>query len=340
MIADKEFYTSGKIAFPSSAIIETTTRCNLRCVMCARMGDTHSGQNMPYEVFERCMESLIPHLSRVDLNGHGETFLNKDFMRIFEQAKRNGAYVAITTNGTLIDESMADSLVRVGMDEMVISLDAASPELFEKIRQGARFDKILENIDNINRFKKKYGRDTPRLDIQMVAMKMNIHELPALVRLAGSRIRARSVSVIPLKEYPAVDGESITRFPELAREIIPEARRLAKEAGIELSISPVLEPLLAGEDVAADSEEPAPSPAPSDRETYMNCDDPWKFAFVSCAGRIQPCCGTDRVMGDLTEVSFPQIWHGEEYVKFRTELLSGHPPPECRKCIHRTKFYR
>jgi len=338
MLADKEFYTRGKVPLPSSAIIETTTRCNLKCIMCARVDGAHPGDDLPYEAFERCMDSLIPHLSRIDLNGHGETFLNKNFMRIFEQAKKNGAHAAITTNATLIDEDTADSLVRLGMDEMVISIDAVSPELFEAIRKGARLRKILENIDRINLYKEKYQSDKPDIDVQMVAMKMNIHELPALVRLAKERVRARSVSVIPLKEYPPVEGQSLHRFPELAREYIPEARRIAEEIGITLTVSPVLEALLVDEQVV-EEQAPEVTPEPHATKTYMNCDDAWKFAFVDCAGRVRPCCGTDRVMGDLGKDTFPHIWYGDEYVRFRTQLLSGEPPPECQRCIHRTKFH-
>jgi MoaA/NifB/PqqE/SkfB family radical SAM enzyme len=340
MIAERELYTSERISFPSSAVIETTTRCNLKCIMCARLDDPRPGEDLPYMAFERCMESLVPHLSRIDLNGHGETFINKQFMQIFEQAKKTNSYVAITTNATLIDEATADSLVRLGMDEMVISIDAASPELFEKIRKGARFQKVLENIDKINLFKAKYRRNTPHLDVQMVAMKMNIHELPALVKLAKERLKARSISVIPLKEYASVEGESLERCPELARKFIPEARRLASEIGIEFSLSPVLETILADEDLAGNVEKRSTEPTARERKTYMNCDDPWKFTFVDCAGLVRPCCGTDRTMGDLTQKTFPQIWYGNEYVEFRKELLSGRPPGDCLKCIHRTKFHK
>jgi MoaA/NifB/PqqE/SkfB family radical SAM enzyme len=339
MLADRDFYTSDRITLPTSAIIETTTRCNLRCIMCARLEDSHPGEDLPYEAFERCMESLVPHLKRIDLNGHGETFLNRHFLRILEQAKENGTFVAITTNATLIDEATADALVRLEMDEMVVSLDAATPALFERIRRGARFDKVLENIDRVNSLKKQYHRDRPHIDVQMVAMKMNIHELPALVRLAHERVKARSVSVIPLKEYPAVEGESLLRYPERALRYIPEARRIAKELGLAFSLSPVLESLLAGQD-RGEAQDADTSSEPDGRKTYMSCDDAWKFAFVDCTGRIRPCCGTDRVMGDLGKSTFPEIWYGDEYVTFRTALLSGHPPPECLRCIHRTKFYR
>jgi MoaA/NifB/PqqE/SkfB family radical SAM enzyme len=338
MLADREYYAGGKVPLPSSAIIETTTRCNLRCVMCARLEDSSPGEDLPYEAFERCMDSLIPHLERIDLNGHGETFLNKNFLEILEQAKRNGSYIAITTNATLIDEATAESLVKLGMDEMVISIDAVTPGLFEKIRKGARFDKVLENIDHINAFKSQYRRDTPHIDVQMVAMKMNIHELPALIEFAKERVKARSVSVIPLKEYPAVEGESLERYPDLAREYISEARKTAAKMGIELAVSPVLEALLVEETVAGGAK-PEASAAPHEMKTYMNCDDPWKFAFVDCTGHVRPCCGTDRVMGDLGKDTFSQIWYGDEYIKFRTKLLSGEPPPECQRCVHRTKFH-
>ena len=99
-----------------------------------------------------------------------------------------------------------------------------------------------------------------------------------------------------------------------------------------------MEALLVEEEVSDDGKHET-LPEPRRMHTYMNCDDPWKFAFVDCAGHVRPCCGTERVMGDLADKTFPDIWYGDEYVKFRKALLSGQPPDECLSCIHRTKFY-
>jgi MoaA/NifB/PqqE/SkfB family radical SAM enzyme len=327
MLADKDYYLSKRIPMPNSAVIETTTRCNLRCIMCARLDDPRPHGDLPYQVFENCMETLIPNLSRIELQGHGETFLHKRFMDMFERTKKNSsAYVSITTNATLIDESVAERLVQGGMDEILISMDAASSDLYEKIRAGANLEKVLKNIDGINHFRRQYGSEAPRLHIQMVAMKMNIHELPALVKLAADRIGARLVSVIPLAEYSSVKGQSLIRYPEIAKEIVPEAKRLATDKGIELYLAPVIEVLVNGEDDSQDSKEPGDKYEAPSRQMYLNCDDLWRFAFITYKGKVRPCCVSERIMGDLAE--------------FRQEFLSGRPPEECRTCVSRTKFYR
>jgi radical SAM protein with 4Fe4S-binding SPASM domain len=67
------------------------------------------------------------------------------------------------------------------------------------------------------------------------------------------------------------------------------------------------------------------------------CTWPWDSAYVTSQGVVQPCCmvmGDDRVnLGRLGEQSFPEIWHGPAYTRFRQRLAGGGDPPEvCRGC--------
>lgn len=340
LVANREFYTGDRILFPYHALIETSTKCNIECIMCARLDDPQPVGDLPYEIFRRCSETLLPHLKRVALTGHGEAFLNKKFPEMLMETRKHNLCMAITTNATLIDESMADLLVRVGLDVMAVSIDAASPALFEKIRKRASFEKVLEGIDYINYYKKKYRREVPELDVLTVGMKMNIHEFPDVVRMAADRLKARSVTLNPLAEYSSVAGNSLSHHPELARKFVPEAIEVAKEKGIRLTVSPVIESLLQSGPAEPSVDDPTPPQDDIHREVYLMCDDPWKFTFVTRTGKVCPCCASARVMGDITSQDFRDIWYGEEYTKFRTKFLSGEPYPECLNCTIRTKYYR
>jgi radical SAM protein with 4Fe4S-binding SPASM domain len=99
--------------------------------------------------------------------------------------------------------------------------------------------------------------------------------------------------------------------------IFAAARDVARALGIELRL-PKLEA----------------SPPPE--VGAPGCDWPWRSTYVTHTGRVQPCCmimGGDRaVLGNLTETSFGDIWHGAAYRAFRAALLSPTPPDVCRGC--------
>ena len=219
--------------FPKHLLIETTTRCNLRCKQCAHVVGKYTFDDMKMETFER-LRPLFPHLAQVALYGHGETFLYKHFFEMLEELKRHQLLVYVTTNGTLLSDAVCERLVELGLDKLAISMDAATPELFNEIRRGADFEKVAQNIRRLNAAKKRAGRDDrPTLSLMYCAMKSNIQELPKLVRLADEWNMTHGVSVMNIVEY-GVSGEALADHPEIAAPYLNEANRLAAKLAVPL----------------------------------------------------------------------------------------------------------
>jgi radical SAM protein with 4Fe4S-binding SPASM domain len=174
------------------------------------------------------------------------------------------------------------------------------------------------------------GTDKPDLSLVMVAMRRNVHELPALVRLAADwdvpTLRVQNLShsfsdCDPAGAYREIRAfaaaEALWQAPDAgANAAFADARALAAELGVTLRL-PELE-MTAPE-----------SGAPG-------CDWPWRSAYVRYDGRVQPCCmlmGGDRaILGDLAEASFDQIWRSAAYEAFRAALMTAAPPDVCRGC--------
>jgi radical SAM protein with 4Fe4S-binding SPASM domain len=85
------------------------------------------------------------------------------------------------------------------VEEIIVSCDSTSEKGFEKIR-GNSFRQLEKGIYALNRAKKKYESILPRLVLEFVAMKGNIHELKELPGLA-SRWEAISLLVTNLLPY-------------------------------------------------------------------------------------------------------------------------------------------
>jgi radical SAM protein with 4Fe4S-binding SPASM domain len=82
----------------------------------------------------------------------GEPFLRKDIMRILWYAKKRGFEVIIYTNGSLINEKVADELKRLRPNKVDITIPAISKDAFERISGlvGSR-DKVFGAIDLLHK---------------------------------------------------------------------------------------------------------------------------------------------------------------------------------------------
>ena len=265
----------------------------------------------------------------VQLSGHGETLLHPDFMEMLEETIGAGCKVTFQTNGTLLSPRIVERIVDLGVEGIVISLDGATPEVFDQIRRRARLDKILANIRQLNEEKKRRSTDRPRLGIEFVAMRRNIHELPGVVRLAG-QLGAVHVQVAELIEFNLTRGESLSGSPAILPWVVK-----AEEEARRWSIPLILPPRIPGRNLAETREAlvqlgTAGEGYPELRKT---CREPWEKISVQFNGVVQPCCMITDSHGNLLHESFEAIWSGPKYQRLRDSLMSDHPLPVCEKCL-------
>jgi putative metalloenzyme radical SAM/SPASM domain maturase len=172
---------------PRKLNIEITTRCNLNCIMCMRKVWKEDSGDMAMETY-RALIPTFAEIESVNIIGIGEPLLNENVIEMIRLGKEHlppdGTF-SLTTNATLIDDKTAEQLVSSGLDDIVVSIDGATPATFNDIRKDASFDQVITNIERLNQAKKKSNSQTPRIGFEFVAMRRNIDELPQLVDLAA-----------------------------------------------------------------------------------------------------------------------------------------------------------
>ncbi|CAG1017212.1 Putative mycofactocin radical SAM maturase MftC [Burkholderiaceae bacterium] len=152
-------------------------RCNLTCKHCYALSADH---DYPNELSNAEVNTVMDDLKRfhvpVLILSGGEPLLRPDIFEIAARAKTLGFYVGLSTNGTLIDEPMADRIAAQGFDYVGISLDGLR-ELHDKFRrkQGA-FDASLGAVRLLRARGVKIG-------LRYTMTDMNAADLPALMRL-------------------------------------------------------------------------------------------------------------------------------------------------------------
>lgn len=167
---------------PNRVRLDASTFCQLRCPACptttGAIDATLGGGFLKAADFERFLDAS-PSVRSVELSNQGEIFLNPELPRILEIAHRRGVATA-ASNGVNLSSAREPSLeavVKFGVRAMTCSIDGASAEVYRRYRVRGRFDKVLDAIRTINRYKQAYKSEFPRLTWQFVAFEHNIHEI-------------------------------------------------------------------------------------------------------------------------------------------------------------------
>lgn len=232
----------------SKVYVEPTNRCNLTCRTCVRNAwDARSGF-MSAGVFDAVVASLraFPRPPSIFFGGFGEPLAHPDILGMLERARAAGATVELITNGILLSDEVRRSLVDLGLHRLWVSLDGATPEGYQDVRLGDELPLILENLRAFRDLRSGASGLTPRLGIVFVAMRRNVGQLPAVVRL-GREVGMDRLLVTNVLAYTAElreevlydealspgDGDS----PEMPAILLP---RLEPSAPVREALSAVV----------------------------------------------------------------------------------------------------
>src|SRR4030095_10095074 len=149
--------------------------CNLRCLYC-RCPDIKTAL-MKTEQWCDLVRGLAAFGTyRIKFQG-GEPTLRKDFNEICKAAKHAGLVTAVTTNGYGL-ASCPDNLQH--LDEVVVSLDAFTPELHDRYRGHGSHGTGMKALD----LAKKKGC---KVYINMVVHRDTLHELESMLEFCERR---------------------------------------------------------------------------------------------------------------------------------------------------------
>ncbi len=300
---------------PASLDIILTKACNLRCVFCISYESLEKAYWMDFALYERLARELFPSTLSIFFCSGGEPLLYPQIREALLLARRYRTLATMTSNGMLLDREVAAWLVEdQSLQELCISFDGAQKQTLERIRRGARFETIVDNIAFLADLKRRRHRAFPRLWFRFAIMRSNAAELPEAVALAA-RLGLYKVEVKYLNVSGDMDPtESLYHHPQLAAEVFAAARAKAQETGVRLVAPP-----LPGE-----GRKPAP------------CAKPWQFCQIDTDGSLRICyyCWKQR-LGFLQD-GFASVWNGEHYRRIRASIDAPAPYyPYCAHCVMR-----
>ena len=324
---------------PKFVQIEPVGQCNLKCRMCPIQFRTDGARGGPaafmhYQVFCKLVDQF-PAMEELHLQGLGEPMLHPRFFDMVRYASARGIQVSTNTNLTVCTEARVRDCLESGLRRLHVSLDGATAEIFEQIRLGAKFEKLMQNLQRLTTLWRAFPftGEPMHIGIVVVAMRMNLDQLAAIVHLAHE-YGITDVSVqhlchdfgeetLPAHYRPMrsfVDEQTLVgEDPQRVARHFEEARDTAASLGVTLRLPTIHR-----------SQDTPP------KRRYPRCDWPRRGAYISYNGEAMPCCMVatpDRInFGNMASEGVEPIWNNAAYHAFRARLEGDNPPDICKSC--------
>lgn len=356
-------WAQGIPAGPLEIRLETTYRCNLACLSCFRRGQKYDHRlEVPRaRLLDIIRQSADLHTEKWHLTGGGEPLIRFDTtMAIMREIKKLGMVGQITTNGTLFDEPSVKSLVELEFDEVQFSIDGATAQTQDAIRNRPNtFKRNIAGLTLFQKWKQKLRKDHPQIIFSTVISNRNYTQLSDLVKLAH-RYGVVNIIAEPVTIHSELTKE--TALNEGQKNELPHhleaAQELADRLGVRTNMSRLVDRRYVQKDcitkVICEQVAPASSPSPAcsnpepepaepglpvkptDEGFFrIPCYEPWLGMWVLPDGLIGPCrvvAGDHRYACDnIKTKDLAEIWYGERFTWFR-ELMQKNIPADCRRC--------
>jgi len=288
---------------PHTVSLEPTNICNLACKECPTGTKTLNRPkgNMDIALYKSIVNQLYTRLTDLILYFQGEPFLNPDLFEMLRYANSKNIYTYCSTNGHFFDDENVKKTIESKLDELIISLDGTTQEVYEAYRQNGSLKKVLEGTKNIVKWKIKQNSDKPIVKFQFLVVKPNEHQI------GDAKLMAKNIGVnkIVFKTAQIYNYEN-------GNPLIPangKFSRYKKQKNGKYTIKSRLK---------------------------NRCWRMWANPVVTVDGLLIPCCfdkNAKYAFGDLNKQSFKEIWESEKYKKFRQQVLSNRKSIDiCRNC--------
>jgi len=264
-------------------------------------------------------------LKRIVFSG-GEPILRTDLEEICRIFSKNSNKQSLLTNGVLVKKRI-DKLAPY-LDELIISIDGASPETHDTIRGVNSLKLIIEGI-------KHTKENFPSLNISFrtVLQKNNYRQLNEIIIL-GTELGVNRVSFLPVDVYSEAFGREHSEATVnnstllLNRDEVAELRNIINNIDKEYFdthfVSESHSKLLDYADYFS-------SALTGNKFPPVYCNAPMMSTVITATGDVLPCFFLPK-LGNIREKPLSEILNGYEGVSTR-KRVRAFEPERCKTCV-------
>jgi len=303
---------------PTILDIEPVSRCNFRCIMCQLSGweNGQRSEDLNINDFIDFIDSQYG-LTEIKLQGIGEPLLHPNFFEMVKYAVEKNIWVRTTINGSLLENENYKKLIDSGINDIQISFDGATKDIFEKIRKQSDFENIVRNVTFLNKYANKLNKNVTNMWVLL--QQFNKHQIIEFVEIAKKMEFRKLTFSIGMGFWGQKKWENANN-KKVAKDILT---RDVKEQLLELKLKNNIDITL------------------WDLQDKFSTDSidklcPWPFnrVFIGSDMQISPCCmiaNPDIVnLGDGKNLNIS--WNDKKLIDFRMKHLSGEIPSYCKNC--------
>ncbi|NLE61362.1 MAG: radical SAM protein [Planctomycetes bacterium] len=303
---------------------ETTAGCNLECTHCRRLDVSRElmKTDLTTDEGKRLIDQIAETGRPVLIFSGGEPLMRPDIFDLAAHAKSRGLIIALASNGTLIDEALAQRIAHAGFDRVSVSLDGADAATHDGFRmQAGAFDRAMAALGHLRRL----GVET---QINCTIARHDKDQIEAVLRLAE---QVGAVAVHYFLLVPVGCGEQIAEDQMLDRDEVEDRLRLIDnlQQTTPLQIKPTCAPHYYRIIRQQAKEQNRPRSGHGRQGALHSitrgCLAGTAVCFVSHEGKVFPCGYLPVEAGDIRKTSFGEIWRNSELFRQLRDfsLLTG-----------------
>ncbi len=319
----------GCIGFPIHPVWEVTNACNLRCKQCHACSGKPAPGELNTEEGKRLLDSIagIEEFRMLALGG-GEPLVRPDIVELVAHARCLGLEISIATNGTLLNNELAQEFKKLGVTNLAVGLNANDAAIHEQITNVPGSFALSRNA--------VYATLEAGMNLQIntTVMKENRPAIPGLLDFA-SEVNAQIVLLYQL--VPEGRGEeemelSIKEYRTLTAMVADKQR--TNRAIIEPTCSPQYWAYLMSR--SRNGNKPSGLAMKLAETLFKGCVAGSGLCYVKPNGDVWPCPFVPISAGNVRDYPLEQLWyHSDLFNSLRDrERLTGEKCRSCRfKCM-------
>jgi radical SAM protein with 4Fe4S-binding SPASM domain len=274
--------------YPNVIAVEPTNLCNLSCPMCPRTSLMKREKGlMNFSLFKKIVDESKGKTEFMYIDNMGDPLIHPKICEMVDYAGRKGIRMLLGTNAAFLSDKLAACLLKNGPDIIELSIDAATPQTYEKVRGGKNYDQVVKNVMSFSKAKQSTRSTKPFTILQFVRTAFNAEEEDAFYR----KFKRAGYDFMAFRDCHTWGGN------------IPDYGVKNKTTSTHTENS-----------------------GTTSSQTSRPCRILWNQLTVLWNGDVTPCFydfDGKSVVGNLNKESLTEIWNSSEMANYRKYHVAG-----------------
>ena len=257
---------------------------------------------MDWDTYLRILKQVQATAHTIQFYFQGEPLLNPLLPRMIARAHEVGLFTIVSTNAQALTHTLAQELVKSGLNRIIVSIDGFSEESYAAYRVGGNLRRALQGLQFLSQAKAQYASSIC-IELQVLRLRSNEHEWQWI----RQHYRTLGATRLVFKTAQLYDYQH-------GHPLLPTDERYSRYKK--------------GED----------GKYHLTRKKKSSCYRLWSGCVVTTMGLVLPCCydkDSEHAFGSLLVQDIEQIWHNKNADDFRRQvLLNRHAIPICQECYY------